>query len=87
MTAPRRPVTPALLTVNEAAAYLNVSRSTVYKLSALRGTGPAQLPVVNLPGTNVVRFRVSDLDALIARSVATGGRQWHAAPVKAARQE
>ncbi len=83
MTAPRK-VTAALLTVNEAAAYLNVSRSTVYKLSALRGTGPAQLPVVNLPGTSVVRFKVADLDALIARSVVHGGRQWHAAPVKAA---
>jgi len=74
MTAPRK-VTAALLTVNEAAAYLNVSRSTVYKLSALRGTGPAQLPVVNLPGTSVVRFKVSDLDALIARSVVHGGRR------------
>ncbi len=83
MTASRK-VTPALLTVNEAAAYLNVSRSTIYKLSALRGTGPAQLPVVNLPDTNVVRFKVTDLDALIARSVVHGGRQWHAAPVKAA---
>ncbi len=74
MTAPRK-VSPALLTVNETARYLNVSRSTVYKLSALRGTGPAQLPVVNLPGTSVVRFKVSDLDALIARSVVHGGRR------------
>ena len=74
-TTPRRPVTPALLTVNEASVYLNVSRSTVYKLSALGGTGPAQLPVVNLPGTSVVRFKVSDLDALIARSVVHGGRR------------
>lgn len=81
-TTPRRPVTAALLTVNEAAAYLNVSRSTVYKLSALRGTGPAQLPVVNLPGTSVVRFKVADLDDLIARSVIHGGRH-----IKAARQE
>lgn len=70
----RRYGTPALLTVNEAARYLNVSRSTVYKLSALRGTGPAQLPVMNLPGTSIVRFRVTDLDALIARSVVSGGR-------------
>jgi len=74
MTAPRK-VSPALLTVIETARYLNVSRSTVYKLSALRGTGPAQLPVVNLPGTNVVRFKVADLDALIARSVVHGGRR------------
>ncbi len=81
-TTPRRPVAPALLTVNEAARYLNVSRSTVYKLSALRGTGPAQLPVVNLPGTSVVRFRVSDLDRFIERSIAHGGRH-----IKAARQE
>lgn len=81
-TTPRRPVTPALLTVNEASVYLNVSRSTVYKLSALRGTGPAQLPVVNLPGTSVVRFKIADLDALIARSVVHGGRH-----IKAARQE
>ncbi len=81
-TTPRRKVTPALLTVNEAATYLNVSRSTVYKLSALRGTGPKQLPVVNLPGTSVVRFTVADLDALIARSIVSGGRH-----IKAARQE
>ncbi len=82
MTASRK-VTPALLTVNEAAAYLNVSRSTVYKLSALRGTGPKQLPVVNLPGTSVVRFKIADLDALIARSVVTGGRHLSTAPTKA----
>ncbi len=74
-TTPRRKVSAALLTVNETARYLNVSRSTVYKLSALRGTGPAQLPVVNLPGTSVVRFKVSDLEDLIARSVVTGGRR------------
>jgi excisionase family DNA binding protein len=81
-TTPRLPVMPALLSVKDTAIYLGVSRSTVYKLSAQCGTGPAALPVVYIGRKRL--FRVADLDRLIERSVAHGGRQ---PPVKAGRQE
>jgi len=72
MTAARK-VTPALLSVADTATYLGVSRTTVYKLSAACGTGPAALPVVHIGGKRL--FRLTDLERLIERSVACGGRQ------------
>jgi len=79
-TTPRRPVSPALLSVADTAIFLGVSRTTVYKLSAACGTGPAALPVVHIGGKRL--FRVTDLDRFIERSIAHGGRH-----IKAARQE
>jgi excisionase family DNA binding protein len=52
--------TPSLLNVEQAAAYLSLSPSTVYKLSS-RG----ELPHVKLGGR--LRFRRGDLDAYIER--------------------
>ncbi len=73
MTAGRRPVSPALLSVADTAVYLGVSRTTVYKLSAACGAGTGELPVVHIGRKRL--FRVADLDRLIERSVAHGGRQ------------
>jgi excisionase family DNA binding protein len=59
---PTAPVaaTPALLTVNEAAAYLAVSRWTIYKL--VRDGDVRALRVGER-----MRFRVADLDEYAAR--------------------
>jgi len=72
-TTPRRPVSPALLSVADTATFLGVSRTTVYKLSAACGTGPGALPVVHIGGKRL--FRITDLDRLIDRSVTHGGRR------------
>lgn len=55
-----------VLTVAEAAAYLGVSRMTVYRLTAEQGQGRSALPVVHLsPGRR--GFMQSDLDAYLKR--------------------
>lgn len=59
------------LGVNDAAAYLGVSRRTLYRLSAECGTGA--LPVVHLRGRRV--FRVVDLDRFLAQQLAGAGRR------------
>lgn len=61
------------LGVMDAAAYLGVSRRTLYRISAECGTGPSALPVTHIRGRRV--FRVRDLDAYLARQVVTGGRR------------
>lgn len=48
------------LTVEEAMAYLKVSRSTLY-----RYTSEERLPFYQLAGTGGRRFKRSDLDALL----------------------
>ena len=65
-TPPARPETVAadpLLTIEESAAYLSVSRSTIQKLIYTTRT----LPAVRIPGPgrSIVRVRRSALDALL----------------------
>ena len=48
------------LTLDEAAAYLKVSKPTVYRLCA-----EGHLPFYKLAGTGARRFKRSDLDALM----------------------
>ena len=57
-------MTPALLSVNDAAAYLGISRSTMYRLAAECGAGggPQVTPV---RGRRM--FSVAELDAFIER--------------------
>lgn len=58
-----------VMNVDEAAAYLRISRRSLYRLMALHGTGPSRLPVVQVsPGRRV--FRKKDLDAYLARRIA-----------------
>lgn len=66
-------ITPGALSVLDAAAYLGVSRRTLYRISAECGTGPSALPVAHIRGRRV--FRVRDLDAYLARQVVQGGRR------------
>jgi excisionase family DNA binding protein len=47
------------LTLDEAAAYLKVSKPTIY-----RWTSAGQLPFYKLAGTGARRFKRSELDAL-----------------------
>jgi len=61
-----------LLTVNEAAAYLSVSRRQMYVLSAEAGAGRDGLPVVTVGRSR--RFRVRDLDAFVERHMIRDGR-------------
>jgi excisionase family DNA binding protein len=53
------PTLPALLTIKQAAAFLGVSRSTVYTL-----IGKEALPVVR-PLPDAPRFRRADLEAYV----------------------
>lgn len=66
-------MTPGALGVTDAAAYLGISRRSLYRLSAECGTGPDALPVVHLGGRRV--FRVRDLDAYLERHIVRGGRR------------
>lgn len=60
----RTAITPATLSVSQAAAYLGISRSSMYRLSAECGTGqPLLSPVHVLPGRRV--FLRKDLDAYL----------------------
>lgn len=55
-----------VLDVAGAAAYLGISRRTLYRLSAAQGQGRAGLPVIHLsPGRR--GFLQSDLDAYLRR--------------------
>lgn len=70
----RKATLPAALGVDDAAAYLGISRRTMYRLSAECGNGPSAIPVVHVsPGRRV--FRIRDLDAYLARQTVTGGRK------------
>lgn len=56
---------PALLDLDDAAAYLAIAPKTLRNWASLR-----RLPVVKMSGEKgPLRFRVSDLDAFISRSV------------------
>ena len=72
MTAAHPPISPALLSVNDTALYLGVSRATVYRMSAERGVG-------RFPAPKLIRgrrlFAVKDLDAFIAQANPAGGHQ------------
>lgn len=50
------------LTLGEAAAYLKVSKPTIYRLCA-----EGRLPFYKLAGTGARRFKMDDLDALLVR--------------------
>jgi excisionase family DNA binding protein len=67
MNAPRlaEPISPAALTVSQAATYLGISRRTLYRISAERGVGKSRLPVCCIEGRRL--FRVCDLDAYLAK--------------------
>jgi excisionase family DNA binding protein len=60
-------ILPAALTVDQAAAYIGVSRRTMYRLSAECGTGKSELPVVHVRGRRV--FLRRHLDAYLERQV------------------
>lgn len=67
---PAPSVQPALLTPNDAAAYLGFSVRTLYGISAPRGA----LPVVRIgTGSEITkpRYRLADLDAYIASHTVT----------------
>lgn len=55
--------TKALLNMTSAAAYLGVSRSTLYRLI----TRGEIIPVI-IPSTSLQRIRVSDLEKLVAHT-------------------
>jgi predicted DNA-binding transcriptional regulator AlpA len=65
-------IQPAALSVTDAAAYLGVSRKTMYRISAERGTGGGPCPV-EIRGRRV--FRVKDLDAYLDRQQTTSVRR------------
>lgn len=64
-------VQPAALSVADSATYLGISRKTMYRISAERGTGGGPVPV-EIRGRRV--FRVKDLDAYLERQQATSRR-------------
>jgi excisionase family DNA binding protein len=61
---------PEWLTVNEAAAYLRVSRDTVYSLSAA-----GRLAYYQIPGVRGRRFKREDLDKLLQQDRPEDGGQ------------
>jgi excisionase family DNA binding protein len=56
---------PAALSVTDAAAYMGVSRATLYRIAAECGTGSSGLQVVRVRGRRL--FLRRDLDAYLAR--------------------
>lgn len=57
------------LTVEEAAAYLKVSKPSIYRYCS-----EGRLPFYNLAGTGTRRFKRSDLDAMLEPGQATPGK-------------
>jgi excisionase family DNA binding protein len=57
------------LTLEEAAAYLKVSKPSIY-----RYTSEGKLPFYKLAGSGARRFKRSDLDALLEPGLATPGK-------------
>ncbi len=55
-----------LLSVSDAAAYLGISRASLYRIAAECGTGKSGLAVIRIRGRRL--FKKTDLDAFIARS-------------------
>jgi excisionase family DNA binding protein len=66
-------MTPALLSVNDAAAYLGISRATVYRLAAECGAGKGPR-VTKVRGRSM--FKRAELDAYIERQ--TLSTRWSA---------
>jgi excisionase family DNA binding protein len=64
-----KPTPPALMTVEEAARYLAISRSRMFEL--LAGPNPA-IPSLTI-GPRQRRIRVADLDDYIERRLVNGG--------------
>lgn len=58
-------VTPAALSVNDAAAYIGVSRATLYRITAESGTSPTGLRPLRVRGRRL--FLRTDLDAYLRR--------------------
>jgi excisionase family DNA binding protein len=58
-------ILPAALSVPAAAAYLGISRATLYRIAAECGTGNSGLQVVRIRGRRL--FMRRDLDAYLAR--------------------
>jgi excisionase family DNA binding protein len=57
------------LTVDEAMAYLKLSRSTIYLFMS-----KGRLPYYQVAGTGTRRFKRSDLDALLERGQPSAGK-------------
>jgi len=53
---------PTILTMKEAADFLRIGGSTLYKLAA-----EGVVPVVKIPGTAVIRIRRAALETLLER--------------------
>ncbi len=68
-----RPIEPAALSVPQAAQYLGISRSQMYRLSAECGAGSSGLPVVHIGGRRL--FRRTDLDRYLSAHVVRPGRR------------
>jgi excisionase family DNA binding protein len=64
----RPPVQPAALSVADAATYLGISRSAMYRLTAECGTRKPELRPVHIGGRRV--FRIKDLDAYLEAHLA-----------------
>ncbi len=56
-------VEPAALSVNDAAVYLGISRATLYRITAERGTGPSVLRPTLIGGRRL--FQPKHLDAYL----------------------
>jgi len=69
-----RPVEPAALSVTQAAQYLGISRSSMYRLCAESNANGTGLDVVAvLPGRRV--FQRAELDRYLAAHIVRGGRR------------
>ena len=70
---PTQEIQPAALSVPQAAAYLGVSRATVYRISAERGEGASGLEPLLIRGRRVLLRE--DLDAYLQSCRARQGRR------------
>lgn len=73
-------VEAAALTVAQAAAYLGVSRRTLYRITAECGTGKDDLPFIAIRGRRL--FLRRDLDTYLAAHQVQPIRRLHAASTR-----